>query len=90
MLDKLFTNPGEKITKYAKIMVIIEVIASFISAIVASDEFEEFGPFIGILIGGIIVAYITSLFMAAFGELVQSSIDNKKVNEEILNEMKNK
>lgn len=88
MLDKLFENPGEKIKNYAKIMFIIECIAAIISAFVASDELEEFGPFIMVLLGGFVVAYITSLFMAAFGELVQSNIENKKINEEVLKQIK--
>ena len=90
MLDKLFTNPGEKIKKYAKVLFIIECVASIIAGIIASDEFEYFLPFLLTIVGGVVVAYISSLFMAAFGDLVQSNIDNKKINEEILNEMKNK
>lgn len=88
MLDKLFTNPGDKIKRYAKILFIVESIAAIIGAIVASDEFEEFFPFIMVLVGGIAVAYVTSLFMAAFGDLVQSSIENKKINEAILEQVK--
>ncbi len=88
MLDKLFTNPGDKIKRYAKILFIVECIAALIGAIAASDDFEYFGPFILVLIGGIAVAYVTSLFMAAFGDLVQSSIENKKINEAILEQVK--
>ena len=90
MLEKLFANPGEKIKKYAKVLFIIECVVALIAGIIASDEMEYIELLLVTFAGGVVVAYISSLFMAAFGDLVQSSIDNKKVNEEILNELKNK
>ena len=90
----MFNNPGAKIKGLAKTLFWIEVIGVVIGILAMGDYlFEEVAGLIGavvILALGVGVAYISALFLAAFGELVQSSIDNKKVNEEILNEMKNK
>lgn len=85
MLEKWFADPGAKIKKYAKTLFVIEAIAAIIAGLgmMASDE-DMFLYGILIAVAGIAVAYISSLFMAAFGDLVQSSIDNKAVNEQIL------
>lgn len=85
MLEKWFADPGAKIKKYAKTLFVIEAIAAIIAGLgmMASDE-DMFLYGLLIAVAGIAVAYISSLFMAAFGDLVQSSIDNKAVNEQIL------
>lgn len=85
MLEKWFADPGAKIKKYAKTLFVIESIAAIIAGLgmMASDE-DMFLYGLLIAVAGIAVAYISSLFMAAFGDLVQSSIDNKAVNEQIL------
>ena len=85
MLEKWFADPGIKIKKYAKTLFVIESIAAIIAGLgmMASDE-DMFLYGLLIAVAGIAVAYISSLFMAAFGDLVQSSIDNKAVNEQIL------
>ena len=89
MLEKIFLNPGARIKKYAKALFVIESIAAILGGLVYMDgDTDEFLFFLLIAAGGILVAYITSLFMAAFGDLVQSSIDNKAINEEILNTVK--
>ena len=89
MLEKIFTNPGAKIKKYAKSLFVIESIAAIIGGFAAIDgDFDEILLFLLIAAGGIVAAYVLSLFMAAFGDLVQSSIDNKAINEEILNNLK--
>lgn len=89
MLEKIFTNPGARIKRYAKALFVIESIAAIIGGFAAIDgDFDEFLLMILIAVGGIAVAYISSLFMAAFGDLVQSSIDNKAINEQILAEVK--
>ena len=85
MLEKWFADPGAKIKKYAKTLFVIEAIAAIIAGLgmMPSDE-DMFLYGLLIAVAGIAVAYISSLFMAAFGDLVQSSIDNKAVNEQIL------
>ena len=91
MLEKIFTDPGARIKKYAKALFVIESIAAIIGGLVYMDgDFDEFFFCLLIAAGGIIAAYIMSLFMAAFGDLVQSCIDNKKINEEILEKIKEK
>ena len=89
MLEKWFTNPGARIKKYAKALFVIESIAAIIGGFVYMAEDEDM-ILVGLLIAvaGIAVAYVGALFMAAFGDLVQSSIDNKAVNEQILAEVK--
>lgn len=85
MLEKWFADPGAKIKKYAKTLFVIEAIAAILGGLgtMMSDE-DMFLYGLLIAVAGIAVAYISSLFMAAFGDLVQSSIDNKAVNEQIL------
>lgn len=89
MLEKWFTDPGMRIKKYAKGLFIIESIAAIIGGLGLMMSDEDMIIY-GVLTAaaGVAVAYITSLFMAAFGDLVQSNIDNKAVNEEILKELK--
>lgn len=89
MLEKWFTDPGARIKKYAKTLFVIEAIAAIIAGLGMAFSDEDMFIY-GLLaaVAGIAVAYISSLFMAAFGDLVQSSIDNKAVNEQILAEIK--
>lgn len=37
-----------------------------------------------VIAGGIAVAYISALFMAGFGELIESTTENKQINAKIL------
>ena len=91
MLENLFANAGAKIKKYAKTLFVIESIAAIIAFLVTIAEDEDM-VLIGIAIaaGGMLVAYLSSLFLAAFGDLVQSSVDNKAINEEILKTLQEK
>lgn len=81
----LFENAGTKIKSWAFGLFIVEAIAAFISGLVTmfSDD-DQF--FIGLLVivAGFFVAFITSLFLSAFGELVESSTENKDINAKIL------
>lgn len=91
MLEKIFENAGAKIKKYAKTLFVIESIAAIIGGFAVIDgDFEEFLTFILIAAGGILVAYLSSLFLAAFGDLVQSNVDNKAINEKILEKLSQK
>lgn len=92
----MFENSGEKIVKVAKVLFWITVIASVILAFVLgwSEEYHsysysyggyyrnEFHPvyFFSLLIGYPLVSYISTLFIIAFGELVQNS---QKIKETI-------
>jgi hypothetical protein len=88
MLDKLFSNAGEKIKNYAKTLFMIEAIASIIAGIALIAEDEDMF-LVGILaaVAGIVVAHVSCLFLVAFGDLVQSSVTNKEINEKILNKL---
>ena len=91
MLDNLFANAGAKIKSFAKALFVIEFIASIIGAIVMISEDEDmFLAGILIVAAGYFVAYLTSLFLTAFGDLVQSNVDNHKVNEAILAKLNEK
>ena len=85
---ELFHNAGTKIRRWAAALFVIETVAAVIVGIVTmmSDD-DQF--FVGILVmaAGVGVAFITSLFLSAFGELVESSTENKRINEKILNKL---
>lgn len=88
MLDNLFADAGAKIKKYAKTLFVIESIAAIIGGIVLIAEDEDMF-LVGVLaaVAGIAVAYISSLFLAAFGDLTQSCVDNKEINQQILQKL---
>ncbi len=72
----MFDDPGGKIKNYAKILFWLEVITGFIGGIivwVAIADFVGIFAFIGIIIGTTATAYIISLFLVSFGELVENS-----------------
>ena len=76
ILETLFADAGSAIQRYAKGLFVVEVIASVITGIIVWTEVgdvEGFWAFCGITVGGIIVAYIFSLFLCAFGQLVENS-----------------
>ena len=72
----MFNNPGEKIKSYAyALFALYVVIGLFVAFVVAFELEEQEGllAFFGILIGTAITAYISCLFLVAFGELVENS-----------------
>ena len=78
----MFDNIGSKIKSYAKANFWIETIASVLLGIIllaiASETYsdlEEIYTIIGIvfLLGGPATAYITSIFLYGFGQLVENS-----------------
>ncbi len=83
----MFNNPGEKIKKFAKILFWILCVAFVILAIVFGWTYDiwssqiKFNPlsFFGLIIGGFVFSYILSLFLSAFGELVQNSHSIKEI-----------
>ena len=75
MLDKLYANIGGKLKGLAKWTFVVEVIASIIAFIALTEDF-----WIGLaaLVGGILVSFVSSWFLYAFGELISRvcSIDD--------------
>lgn len=75
----MFNNPGEKIKKFAKILFwILCIVFLVLTSVFGWDwasYYKEFRPgfFFGFLLGGPICSYILTLFLVAFGELVQNS-----------------
>lgn len=86
-MGKLFENSGSKIKTIAKIFLVIGIIGSIALAIIlgrqtvnvlyygytqVEDRFD-FMMFLCILVGGILISYISSLILHGFGELVENS-----------------
>ncbi|MBR5010806.1 MAG: hypothetical protein IKY06_09200 [Clostridia bacterium] len=75
----MFQNSGNKIKTLALILFVICLIATLILAITASIIRDYYGnadgfrfwQFLGILVGGSITSFISSLFLYAFGDLVE-------------------
>ena len=81
----MFNNPGTKIKNLAKTFFWIEMIGVIVAILAMGDDlFEEPIAAIGVLVGGFCVAYISALFLAAFGELVETNTSIKESNDAIL------
>ena len=81
----MFNNPGTKIKNLAKTFFWVEMIGVIVAILAMGDDlFEVPGIAIAILAGGFCVAYISALFLAAFGELVETNTQIKESNEAIL------
>ena len=87
----MFNNPGAKIKGLATTFFWIEVVGVAIAVLAMADELFESteGILMGVLIlaVGVGVAYIGALFLAAFGELVETNTQIKESNEAILHKM---
>ena len=87
----LFADVGEKLKSWAKtncaIGVILAVLAA-ISIMVIDEDLFIMGLIVGVV--GSVSAWAFSLILYAFGELVSNSKESKKIQREILNELKNK
>ena len=84
-MDGIFSNPGRRIKNWAKVLYVIEIIAAVIGGIAmiaADDDMFLFGLLTAAV--GILAAFITALFLYAFGELVESSQENRDINRQIL------
>lgn len=75
MFDALFGNVGGKIKTLVKVMFFLEVMGSFVGAIACFSSVED-GELLGlgIAVVGPLVAWISSLALYAFGELVESNL----------------
>ena len=84
----MFDNPGAEIKRIAKTFFWIEVVLLVIGFLAMGDYlFEEVSTIIIGLIClalGITVAYLGTLILVAFGELVESNTAIKESNEAIL------
>ena len=81
----MFNNPGTKIKNLAKTFFWVEMIGVIVAILAMGDDlFEEPIIAIGILAVGFGAAYISALFLAAFGELVETNTQIKESNEAIL------
>ena len=81
----MFNNPGTKIKNLAKTFFWIEIIGVIVAILAMGDNlFEEPILAIVILAVGFGVAYISALFLAAFGELVETNTQIKESNDAIL------
>lgn len=70
----MFNNSGEKIQLFAKILFWLEAIGgSIVSIVFAVGEYSGGFIAIGGIIASVVTAYITALFLTAFGELVQNT-----------------
>ena len=84
----MFNNPGTKIKNLANTFFWVEMIGIIVTILAMGDDlFEEPIVAIAILVGGFCVAYISALFLAAFGELVETNTQIKESNEAILQKL---
>ena len=87
----MFANVGEKLKGWAKANFVLGVIFGIITAIAMmsiDDEFIIPGLTAGTM--EIAAAWAFSLILYAFGELVSNSKESKKLQQKILEELKNK
>ena len=93
-LLKLFQNAGQKIRGYAIMLFFVNLCLTALCALAtfgAAVLSEEIGMiFLGVVgaaiefVIGLFGAYIFSLFLVAFGDLVQDTADNKAINAQLL------
>lgn len=92
----LFENSGAQIQKIAKIIfyvsAVLALVLGIVIVVVVGDSTDEFGlcTILGVVVAGygMLMAYLASLFLSSYGELVQNTEENRKVNEEILKYLK--
>ena len=85
MLDNLYENIGGKIKNLAKWIFIIEAIGAIITGLVLLFTDEDLILYgLLTLVGGPIVAYVSSWILYAFGELVEKTADNENNTRQIL------
>ena len=76
----MFENAGRKIKSIAKAWFVIQCVAAFVGgiAVISADE-DLVLLFLLILGGGFLVAWISSLLLYGFGEIVDTAIENRYV-----------
>lgn len=88
-MDSLFSNPGNRIKNAAKALFVIEAVFSFLSGLLVIFEEEEFLLGLIVIATGVAVSFISALLLYAFGELVESSQENREINRRILMALNN-
>ncbi len=82
----MFENPGGKIKKMSKFLFWAEIIAFCCMGIGIDVSLEASGGiFISVLVASILIAYPSTLFLCAFGELVEKVTHISEVNDIRLN-----
>lgn len=75
----MFNNVGEKIKGVAVIWFVLSLIASVILGLATAES----GGILFLIIG-VVVSWVTALFLYGFGELIESTAENKRINRRIL------
>lgn len=88
----LFANIGEKIKAWAKRIFVVGVIFGIITflAIAIDGDWDSVLAALGAGLGIVLTAWTTALLLYAFGELVHNSAESKKIQQQILEELRNK
>ena len=85
----MYNNIGNKIKTLAQIVAFVEIILSVIIGLVLLFQ-EIIGFGLIILIFGPLIAWISSWLLYGFGELIESTEENKDINTKLLNYFINK
>jgi hypothetical protein len=83
----MFENSGGKIKSFASILFAIMAVGGLIGGIVAAIAARSFWLFLGVAIGSIVSAYVTSLFLYGFGDLIESSQNTAYTNKMIMDRL---
>ena len=72
MFNNLYQDIGKKIKSLAKGLFVVEAIAAVVGGSIYGASGDEFDFFVGIIIifSGIICAYVSSMFLYGFGEVI--------------------
>ena len=82
----MFEDSGEKLKTLSVIVFVLNLLLTLVGAILVATRFRSFAfwPLIGVLVGGGVFSYVESLFIYAFGELIDSSADSARNSRYIL------
>lgn len=89
MFDKLFSDSGSKVKRFARI--VFAVFAVLLCIALVASLFEGFGKFFVMLIisaVSMLWLYIMCLMISAIGEMVESVSETRFINAQILKELK--
>lgn len=79
----MFENPGTKIKKISTFLFWLSVIGTVILAFANMSSYDMLGG-LALLIFGPIVCYISTLYLVAFGELVENTTAIKEQRRQII------
>ena len=88
----MFENPGKKLKSFASILFCISAIGCVIGgvSVINSGSTRYGNPLVGIglvlIVGGVIVSYVMSLFIYGFGELISNSAKSDAEKEKEIQE----